>query len=761
MLGKNCYLLRGGNYILSSEFLKKLLNIPLRQIGPRAISYFRRRNSYKRQRACDYSNRTYSSFTPLGAILRFIKIDDVSKLQPLGHQIADLSSLYINHRFDLLGSGWIQVRYGMSCPGIELYRYFMPVEDTIDRADPQLLLNRINSSNLAESQRVWSLVTADYVPIDWQLDFKSGYRWSENTWAQDVPFGHLPGVDIKIPWELARLQHLPQLAIAYRCAVHEAEWSCGFRDQKIYLREFRNVVLDFVGLNPPRFGVNWRSAMDVAIRAANILLAYDIFRSGGAVFDNDFDSVLKKSMIDHGEFIIENFEWKNKPHGNHYLAHVTGLLFISSYLPSSPVVDAWLALSIQEFISEAMRQFNPDGSNFEGSTSYHRLSGEMLIYGTALILGLPIEKLVALQNYDNRLFVTLPHLLHITKFPLEINSSNHDSFFPECFRERIELLAQFTMHITKHSGDVVQIGDNDSGHFFRLFPSYVPLTLKQASLRYKNLASFNFCDWPSHWTWWDENILDHRNLVGAASGLIRRTDFIEFSGDSFERNIIEALSNERYFGKTLLSSIKPFYESQPSITSKPNFELCLDYPGTSLRSGIRQYSYPDFGVYIFISHRLFLSVRCGPIGQEGNGGHAHNDQLSIELEVDGVPVFTDPGSYVYTALPKLRNQYRSDLAHFSFRSTVAESGGLNNGLFEIKGDPKARCLNFDKNIFVGEHYGFGPQVLRSISVGENSIKIYDWVKRGAFKGEIIPFYACKPIASELLLFSNGYGKVIA
>ena len=53
-----------------------------------------------------------------------------------------------------------------------------------------------------------------YEPIDWQVDFKSGYRWSEKTYYKFIKYGHKLGVDIKVPWELSRMQYLIQLALA-------------------------------------------------------------------------------------------------------------------------------------------------------------------------------------------------------------------------------------------------------------------------------------------------------------------------------------------------------------------------------------------------------------------------------------------------------------------------------------------------------------------------------------------------------------------
>jgi len=110
---------------------------------------------------------------------------------------------------------------------------------------------------------VWARVDPGYAPIDWQLDFKSGHRWREDAWHLDIAFGDRPGVDVKVPWELARMQHLPQLAWAYGLAAAGAP---GFEPAQRYAREVRNQVLDFIACNPPGYGVNWRCTMDVAIR---------------------------------------------------------------------------------------------------------------------------------------------------------------------------------------------------------------------------------------------------------------------------------------------------------------------------------------------------------------------------------------------------------------------------------------------------------------------------------------------------------------
>ena len=59
----------------------------------------------------------------------------------------------------------------------------------------------------------------------------------------------------------------------------------------------------------------------------------------------------------------------------------------------------------------------------------------------------------------------------------------------------------------------------------------------------------------------------------------------------------------------------------------------------------------------------FVLIDCGPHGAEVGCGHAHSDALSIEFASGGVTWLVDPGTFVYAADPKTRDQFRSTAAH--------------------------------------------------------------------------------------------------
>ncbi|RKZ84103.1 MAG: heparinase, partial [Candidatus Parabeggiatoa sp. nov. 1] len=518
---------------------------------------------------------------PIGHLNNYISLIDIKLLE--GKEwLAGVTQNYLAHRFDLLGSGWVLVKYGMHCQGLEGYRYKMGNPVTADR-EGKWLEGRINAANLSESKRIWSLIDKDYMPIDWHLDFKSGYRWSESTWFQKIKYGHKPGVDIKVPWELARMQHLPQFALAY-----------ALTPDTIYVNEFRHQILDFIATNPPRFGVNWRCTMDVGIRIANWLVAYDLFMAHGAEFDAAFMTIFKRSIYEHGHHIINHLEGSPTLRSNHYLADIVGLLYAAAYLPSSKEIDAWLAFAVDEVIKEVKIQFHPDGSNFEASTSYHRLSGELVIYATLLILGATTRD------------CPYKHL----------KRRGNPLWLPSWYIERLQKMAEFTMDMTRPDGLIPQIGDNDSGRFIKLSSVHQRLSVREAKARYCHLK--NYKGLPEEADYWDEVHLDHRHLVSAINGLFKRDDFAKFAGNvRIEQAIIEQLAG---------------HVCRPASSDK------------GIAHGT-QTAYPDFGLYLYRDERVYLAIRCGSNGQNGNGGHAHNDQLSFELAIDGITLISDPGTY--------------------------------------------------------------------------------------------------------------------
>jgi hypothetical protein len=668
------------------------------------------------------------------------------------NKLLAVTDYYCRHYFDLLGSGWVQVKHNMDCLGLEGIRYHIGVSPPGDRPD-RWLKERITRPNCNESMRIWRLIDTDYVPLDWQLDFKSGYRWSEKTYYLDIRYGHIPGVDIKVPWELARMQHLPQLALAYTAKV---KVKCAGNSTDTYPGEFRNQILDFIATNPPGFGVNWHCTMDVGIRVANWLVAYDIFKSGGVAFDSSFERIFIRSIYEHGRHIINNLEWSPELRTNHYLADIVGLLFVAAYLPESTEINGWFHFAIKELIAEVKLQFGEDGGNFEASTSYHRLSAEMAVYATALVLGIPEARLkspVDVHYFQKKRVPFQTGPIHCHPLP-----GGGRSPFPSWYMERLEKSAEFTMHITKPDGHIPQIGDNDSGRFFKLQTEYRPMDTADALNMYANLKGYMVLAGTE--TYWSEDILDHRHIIAAINCLYGRPDFAEFAGEeTLETGVIRRFSQSIRFPSFREPGTAAATQPILDDTDQKLIEIMADWehsyvnystkmiplPAGCLDGELKVHAYPDFGLYIYRTERLYLAVRCGSTGQNGNGGHAHNDQLAIELHIDGEDLICDPGTYLYTPLPERRNLFRSVKSHYTPWCDNREPGRLDFGLFTMGEAEGGQVIWFGKQGFWGKYKDV--QLLLVIQTNQMILKARSTARKVGWND------------SPSLPFSDGYGRL--
>jgi hypothetical protein len=279
-----------------------------------------------------------------------------------------LAEHYIRHEFNVLGSGWARVHYGMVCAGFEGTNYSDPAVTDASVRQQLPVTYQVTSQSLSV---LASHFVTGYAPIDWHMDFKSGYRYPVAHHSQ-LRYGMLKGVDAKVPADLSRCYHLVPLALAWRAS-----------GEPRFRQEVVAQLLDWLAFNPFEYGAAWRANMNVAIRAANWTVAFsllqDSFQAPTEV-ESAFLDAFRKSMVEHRQFICRNLEFPEGAfHPNHYIANLAGLLVLCSFTQAwDPEAAAWHTVAVRELGRELDRQVLPDGVDFEGATSYHALVLEMV-----------------------------------------------------------------------------------------------------------------------------------------------------------------------------------------------------------------------------------------------------------------------------------------------------------------------------------------------------------------------------------------------
>ena len=204
--------------------------------------------------------------------------------------------------------------------------------------------------------------------IQWRRDPLSNYDWPLE-FHRDIKLIRSDGSDVRVLWELNRLGHFVTLARAYALT----------RDER-YSAEFTSQLRSWSEQNPYGRGPNWTCAMEVALRAMNLLAAFDVFRHSSH-FDRPF---LLQLFQQHGSYIERNLEFSYLATSNHYLSDVAGLLWLGLMLPELSDAKRWRDVGLRELLREMDKQVLPDGADFEASTGYHRFVTELFLYSFML-----------------------------------------------------------------------------------------------------------------------------------------------------------------------------------------------------------------------------------------------------------------------------------------------------------------------------------------------------------------------------------------
>ncbi len=263
----------------------------------------------------------------------------------------------------------------------------------------------------------------------WNCDFISGYVW-ENKYFQNIETVKLGShIDVKIPWELSRMQHLSVYLNSYI-------YTKDIKD----LQAIMNQILDWRDKNPYKKSVNWTCSMEVGIRAINLI--YIALVEPKILLKNEkFSEVFVQLLYEHGKYIYGNLERYDEYYNNHYLSDLLGLLWIGLFLQDKVLKKSkkecrkWVNFANRELVQELDKQVKEDGTDYESSTSYHRLVTEIYL-----------------------LFVFINKIYGGYKIASSVI-------------KKIEKMLYFLLEIRKPDGLLPTIGDNDDGRII-IFDNY-------------------------------------------------------------------------------------------------------------------------------------------------------------------------------------------------------------------------------------------------------------------------------------------------
>ena len=246
--------------------------------------------------------------------------------------------------------------------------------------------------------------------VNWYFSENDNVNWpkwhySRINYRPGNPYG-----DVRINWELNRLQFLPEMAIT---------------DEGLTKR----LIDDWMNENPYLYGPSYLSSMEVALRWISIYWAVSLFKKP---LDKNFVQNLTGLAVASGKY-INNLLSTHSSAGNHLIVESVGLFWIGKALGGSKQGEKWIGKAIGIIKEQIKRQINSDGSNKEQSFWY---------------LG----------------FVLAAAITYILLEEKQYISSEIDN--------RIEKMLEFVYEMTDEKGQFSDYGDRDDGYCFRTIREY-------------------------------------------------------------------------------------------------------------------------------------------------------------------------------------------------------------------------------------------------------------------------------------------------
>lgn len=250
-------------------------------------------------------------------------------------------------------------------------------------------------------------------PVDWHLDPVSRRRAPLVHWSRIDPLDAQVVGDAKVIWELSRHQWLVRLGQAYMLT----------RDER-YADTFGARVREWLGANPPGFGINWVSSLELALRVIAWSWALVLFR-GSRTLSAELFAAMLESAVAHATHVERYLSHYYSPN-THLTGEALGLFYAGVVFSDLRAAPRWRALGHRILVQESARQVLSDGVHFERATCYQRYTAEIYLHFCLL-------------------------------------AARNGLAVPTAVVERLESLLDFLLAVRRPDGSMPQIGDADGG----------------------------------------------------------------------------------------------------------------------------------------------------------------------------------------------------------------------------------------------------------------------------------------------------------
>jgi uncharacterized heparinase superfamily protein len=195
--------------------------------------------------------------------------------------------------------------------------------------------------------------------IDWHTDPVSRRRPPHRFWA-DVPYLDPASGDHKVIWELNRHQHWLALGRAW--------WLAGDRR---YRERVIGELASWMTANPPRMGINWASALEVAIRTLSWTWAIEFFADDDQADESPWLVDLLLGLEAQIAHVERTLSWYFSPN-THLLGEALALYVCGLAWPELRHARRRAQLGGDILVGQIARQILSDGVHAERSPYYHR-----------------------------------------------------------------------------------------------------------------------------------------------------------------------------------------------------------------------------------------------------------------------------------------------------------------------------------------------------------------------------------------------------